>query len=78
MDETIDKIYKDTEFIKLIEDLITNETVIEMKKFRQHYKTSCYTICFYMTGELGNLIEKVFTLLHIQNVPMKMHLKYVN
>ena len=42
MDETIDKIYKDTEFIKLIEDLITNETVIEMKKFRQHYKTSCY------------------------------------
>lgn len=45
MNETLDKINNDEEFIELIEDLINNETVQEMKKYRQHYETSCYDHC---------------------------------
>lgn len=46
MNETLEKINNDTEFIELIEDLINNETVQEMKKYRQHYQTTCYDHCF--------------------------------
>lgn len=45
MNETLDKINNDEEFIELISDLINNETVQEMKKYRQHYETSCYDHC---------------------------------
>lgn len=38
-------INQDTEFLGIIEELITNETVQEMKKYRQHYETSCYEHC---------------------------------
>ena len=37
---------KDKEFQKIIKDLITNDTVLEMKKYRQHYETSCYEHCY--------------------------------
>ena len=34
------------EFQSIIKDLITNDTVKEMKKYRQHYETSCYEHCY--------------------------------
>lgn len=36
------------EFNLLVEDLISNETVQEMKKYRQHYDTSTYEHCLYV------------------------------
>ena len=34
------------EFYKLVEDLITNDTIQQMKLYRQHYDTSTYKHCF--------------------------------
>ena len=39
-------IEKDTEFLHILEELVNNETVQEMKKYRQHYNTSCYEHCY--------------------------------
>lgn len=35
-----------SEFSNIVKDLINNETVKQMKNFRQHYETSCYEHCF--------------------------------
>lgn len=32
------------EFQEIIKPLITNETVLQMKNFRQHYETTCFDI----------------------------------
>ena len=45
MAELIKKIYLDKEFIQIINDIITNETIQEMKKYRHHYQTSCFDHC---------------------------------
>ena len=45
MEEILNKIYNDNEFLKIIDDLLHNETVLEMKNFRQHYETSCFDHC---------------------------------
>ena len=45
MDNIFDKINNDEEFIKIIKPLIDNPTVQEMKKYRQHYETTCYDHC---------------------------------
>ena len=34
------------EFEKIIKELIENETVQEMKKYHQHFNTSCYDHCY--------------------------------
>lgn len=36
----------DIEFQAIIKDLIANETVQEMKNFKQHYETSCFDHCY--------------------------------
>ena len=36
----------DSEFIEITKELIENETVQDMKKYRQHFETSCYEHCF--------------------------------
>ena len=36
----------DNEFQMIIKDLITNDTVKQMKNFRQHYETTCYDHCY--------------------------------
>lgn len=41
----LDVITNDKEFIKIINDLINNDTVNEMKKYRQHYDTSTFEHC---------------------------------
>lgn len=40
------KINNDLEFLSIIKDLINNETVQEMKNYRQHYETSCFEHCY--------------------------------
>lgn len=37
-----------TEFCTIVKDLISNETVLKMKEYRQHYDTSTYDHCFYV------------------------------
>ena len=39
------QIYQDSEFISIISDMINNETVLEMKNFRQHCSTTCFEHC---------------------------------
>ena len=47
MKETINTFSKSNdEFQSIIKDLITNDTVQEMKNYRQHYETSCYEHCY--------------------------------
>ena len=36
----------DNEFQYIIKDLITNETVQQMKNFKQHYETTCFDHCY--------------------------------
>ena len=36
----------DKEFQSIIRELIENDTVQEMKKYRQHYETSCFEHCY--------------------------------
>lgn len=45
MEEILDKIQNDKEFIEIVGPLLKNETVLEMKKYRQHYETTCYDHC---------------------------------
>lgn len=41
-----DVIKQDKEFQEIISPLINNPTVQEMKKYRQHYNTSCFEHCY--------------------------------
>ena len=36
----------DQEFFNIVEDLINNKTVQEMKNYRQHYETTCFDHCY--------------------------------
>lgn len=56
-----DAINKDKEFLTIIKELIENETVQEMKKYRQHYETSCFEHC-YIAAYYCYLICKKFNL----------------
>ena len=40
------KIDNDIEFQNIIHELITNDTVLQMKNYRQHYETSCFEHCY--------------------------------
>lgn len=37
---------KDVEFQNIIKELIENETVKQMKQYRQHYETTCFDHCY--------------------------------
>ena len=45
MDNLINKIYNDKQFINIISDIIKSPKVQEMKNYRQHYGTSCFDHC---------------------------------
>lgn len=45
MEDLINNIYEDKEFISIMDDIINNETVQKMKNFRQHYNSSCFEHC---------------------------------
>ena len=43
--ESMDSRYELSHFFEIIKDIISNETVKQMKNFRQHCNTSCYKHC---------------------------------
>ena len=58
MEKTLEKIYNDTEFINIIKDIIENDTVNQMKIYKQHYETSCFDHCL-------SILQKISFRLHI-------------
>ena len=64
MESLLQKIYSNDEFIQMIDDLLNNDTVKQMKNFRQHYETSCFDHCLiasyycYLYGKKFNLDYK--------------------
>ena len=59
-----DLVYTDIEFQDIITPIMENETVQQMKNFRQHYETSCFEHC-YMAAYYCYLICKKFHLDYI-------------
>ena len=61
MESLLQKIYSNDEFIQMIDDLLNNDTVKQMKNFRQPYETSCFDHCLiasyycYLYGKKFNL-----------------------
>lgn len=45
MDNLLQEIYDNKEFINIIGNLIEHPTVKQMKNFKQHYETSCFDHC---------------------------------
>ena len=45
MNTTLEKVKQDSEFDSIIEDIINNKTVQEMKNYRQHFNTSTFDHC---------------------------------
>ena len=45
MENLLQKIYDNKEFINIIDNLIEHPTVKQMKKYKQHYETSCFDHC---------------------------------
>ena len=39
------KINSDNNYLDIVSDMINNEHVLEMKKYRQHFETNCYDHC---------------------------------
>lgn len=37
--------YENKEFMAILSDILDNETVLQMKKYRQHFQVSCYAHC---------------------------------
>ena len=40
-------VINNNEFENIISDLITNETVLQMKNYKQHFNTSCFEHCYF-------------------------------
>ena len=53
--------FDNQEFSNIIEELVTNKTEQEMKKYRQHYETTCFDHC-YMVSYYCYLICKKYNL----------------
>ena len=49
MNRSYKKIKEYIEFYTIIRDLINNKTVQEMKNYRQHYSTTTFEHCFYVS-----------------------------
>lgn len=45
----IEKIHNNKDFNEIIYDIKNNDTVMQMKNYRQHYNTSCYNHCLYVS-----------------------------
>lgn len=53
------KINKDFEFQEIIKEMINNDTVQEMNKYRQHYDTSCYEHCYLVSYYCYKICKKL-------------------
>lgn len=56
-----EKMLNDNEFIEIIKDIITNDTVLQMKNFRQHYNINCFMHCLHV-AYYSYVISKKFNL----------------
>ena len=45
----INKIIKDKEYIMIISDLVDQDKVQEMKRYRQHHKINCFEHCLFVS-----------------------------
>ena len=45
----IEEILRDTEYVKIISDLINQKKVLQMKQYRQHYDISCFEHCLFVS-----------------------------
>ena len=43
--QTILELEQDTEFNDIIKDIISNDTVLQMKNYIQHFDTNCFQHC---------------------------------
>ena len=55
---------KEHTFESIVEDLISNKTVLQMKNYRQHFDTSCFDHC-YLTAYYCYIICKKLNLDYI-------------
>ena len=55
----VKKIKNNEEFNSLIEDLISNETVLKMKNYRQHFNVSCYEHCYNVSLDCYRIAKKL-------------------
>ena len=42
-------IYKDTEYMEIVKDIISNEMVLKMKQYRQHFDITCFDHCLFVS-----------------------------
>lgn len=53
------KINQNIEFNNIISNIKTNETVLQMNNYRQHYNTTCYEHCLYVSYYTYILCKKL-------------------
>ena len=51
-------IYKDTEYMEIVKDIISNEMVLKMKQYRQHFNITCFDHCLYVSYNLYLICKK--------------------
>ena len=51
-------IYIDKEYIEIVQDILLNDTVQQMKNYRQHYNVSCFDHCLYVSYNLYYICKK--------------------
>ena len=48
-----------TEFESIINDIANNDTVLKMKKYKQHYSTTCYDHCYSVAYDCYKIAKKL-------------------
>ena len=59
MKKVLNKIKNNKDFLEIIDDLINNKTVQEMKKYRQHFNTSCFDHCLIASYYCYSICKKL-------------------
>lgn len=52
------KIYNDTEYMEIVKDIISHEMVLKMKNYRQHFNTTCFDHCLYVSYNMYKICKK--------------------
>ena len=47
------------EFENIISDIVNNDTVLEMKKYKQHYSTNCFEHCYSVEYDCYKIAKKL-------------------
>lgn len=53
-----DIIYNDKQYMCIVEDIISNDLVQQMKQYRQHFNVSCFDHCLFVSYNLYILCKK--------------------